>query len=842
MSFLRSQGQQRRFLAGTSLFLVIVFSSAFAIWLFSSDARREIDALAIASSDVSQWSLAQSEVEFLALENAVLTALVAPQNGVQDVKRRFDVFYSRIQTFKHSAAFDSVHDIPEVMASLENAERFLADTVSKVDGPEAGLIASLPQIAADLDALRPDIRVFSVSGIRVFAARSESQREHVAGALLDLGLIAFLLMVILLAVVAILLVMTRASQRQAADIALTESRLQAIISTSLDGIIVINRDAQIIDYNGAAGRIFGYSRNEVIGEDMADKFIPDHLIKLHVADMERYRRTGSSMFAGSGLTQLEAKRKDGSVFPVEFSANMANSHDGQIMVAYIRDISQRVADEKELVAARDKALAGEKAKAELLAVMSHEMRTPLNGVLGTLQLLAATDLNERQRKFVNVMDMSGKMLLEHVNNVLDISRADAGKVEVSLEEFDAVDLTQSVVDSLRNSAGERGNTLSVSVLNTGYRRVIGDQVRLRQILVNLLGNAIKFTQNGQIAVEVEPIYEDGEIEFRVIDSGIGIADDDIGRIFEDFVTLDTSYGREVEGTGLGLGIVKRLVKLLNGEIGVESEPGEGSVFWFRLPLPAAAELSGAAFEPLAPARPGPAVAETALMVLVVEDNEINRMVAREMLEKLGCQVTEAHDGQDGVAQAAKRQFDLILMDISMPRMDGTAATELIRKGGLNAQTPIVALTAHAMTDDIQRFKQAGMTDVITKPLLIDRLDEVLREICGDTPGDRGAGESGVQIMADLHATLGRDRVNEIVIRVNAELETGFEDLQHLIDSNAGFDDIKALAHKLAGAAAIVGFDDLRARLIEIEVCDPSASAEVLTALLNAARTQQRLAG
>ena len=440
------------------------------------------------------------------------------------------------------------------------------------------------------------------------------------------------------------------------------------------------------------------------------------------------------------------------------------------------------------------------------------MRTPLNGVLGTLELLSSTELDDRQRKFVGVMDSSGKLLLEHVNNVLDISRVDAGMADVAQNTFDLVALAEDSLEGLRTQATDRGNSLNINVVGPPIGRVLGDRKRLRQILFNLVGNAIKFTENGSVTLELEAGACDDIVEFRVIDSGIGIAEEDLTRIFEDFVTLDTSYQREVEGTGLGLGIVKRLVHLLGGEIGVESEQGDGSVFWFKMPLPRA---SGRRTSQSRSSTANNEV-EGSLSVLVVEDNEINRMVAREMLEQAGCTVAEALDGQDGVRAADAQEFDLILMDISMPKLDGTAATAMIKSGnGPNTMTPIIALTAHALPDDVVRFREAGMADVITKPLSSDRLYAVLAEyssagLGGETAYDQNS-------IGDMIGTLGEERTMLLRTRALHQISSGLAELGLAAEDQGARDQVISVAHKLAGSAALFGMDEVQSRLTNIEL-------------------------
>ena len=801
----------KRLLGNAAIYLAVVIVSATAIWLLSADARQEVDALAVANADSTQWSLAQSEVEFLSFANAA-RAVIAGDAEPEEARRRFDVMYSRMQTLKVAPAFAEVRERDAVADALSRVDEFLALAVPVIDASDADLRAKMPELVAAFPGLQKDLRSISLSGVAVFSRKSETQRAAVSGALTDLALISFGLLALLLAVVGGLLIINRESQRQTSEIALTQSRLQAIISTSLDAILVAGKDGRVLDFNGAAEGVFGYSREEAIGADMAALIVPDHMRDAHNAGMECYRSTGEKRVVGSGLLKLEAKRKDGTVFPVELSINSAESEEGEIFVSYLRDISQRVANETELVEARDKALAGEKAKADLLAVMSHEMRTPLNGVLGTLELLSGTELDDRQRKFVSVMDSSGKLLLEHVNNVLDVSRVDAGMADVAQNAFDVVALAEDSLEGLRAQATKRGNSLSINVVGPPIGRVLGDAKRLRQILFNLVGNAIKFTENGSVTLELEAGTNDETVEFRVIDTGIGIAEQDLARIFEDFVTLDASYQREVEGTGLGLGIVKRLVHMLGGEIGVESEQGDGSVFWFRLALPRANERRTTQSRTSAASND----VEGSLSVLVVEDNEINRMVAREMLEQAGCAVTEAVDGQDGVRTANAQEFDLILMDISMPKVDGTAATVTIKSGnGPNTSTPIIALTAHALPGDVVRFREAGMADVITKPLSSDRLRAVLAEYHSAAPGIEAPQEASS--IDDMIGALGAERTEVLWMRAVEQLSSGLVELEMASGDEGACDQVKSIAHKLAGSAALFGMDEVQSSLTEIEL-------------------------
>jgi signal transduction histidine kinase len=380
----------------------------------------------------------------------------------------------------------------------------------------------------------------------------------------------------------------------------------------------------------------------------------------------------------------------------------------------------------DLRVARDAALAGERAKASFVAVMSHEMRTPLNGIIASLEILRDEVTAPGHAQFVGLAHASALQLMHQINDVLDISRIEAGRAEVAVAPFDLPGFLDEVTATLRPLAGARGNLLDLRADADLPGLVTGDSFRLRQILQNFLSNAIKFTENGTVTLGARAVGEAGAsdpvIEFEVIDTGRGIPAEDLGRVFEDFVMLDPTYSREVGGSGLGLSICRRLAAAMDGTIGVESTPGAGSRFWVRLPLPRAeaapqaqpqAERSASSPVPW-PARP--ASYARGLRLLVVDDNAVNRTVVARMLEQEGHAAALADSGRAAVALAWAQRFDAILMDISMPEMDGVAAAGLIRAGGASAAVPIFALTAHAMPEELARFAAAGLETTLLKPV------------------------------------------------------------------------------------------------------------------------------
>ena len=485
------------------------------------------------------------------------------------------------------------------------------------------------------------------------------------------------------------------------------------------------------------------------------------------------------------------------------------------------EIEQRRSTQKALERARDSAEAANKAKSEFLANMSHEIRTPLNGILGFAELLANGadgDNKDTRREFLETITTSGQHLLGLINDILDLSKIEAGQMNYERSPCSPHDVINQVVSVLRVKAQEKGLRLTYSWSSKVPEYVHTDEARLRQLLMNLVGNAIKFTDQGSVEIDAELDRDSNQLLVRVIDTGIGIPAEKQPSIFDPFVQADNSVTRRYGGTGLGLAICRRLSGFLGGDLRVESQPGKGSVFSLSIdtgPLQGVDLLDAPPAEVLKGLPHRNIVSSTASIsgtnILLVEDGEINRKLVRIMLEEAGAKVSCAENGWVGVELASKKDFSLILMDMQMPIMDGYAAAAKLREQGL--ETPIVALTAHAMKGDEQKCLDAGCTAYLTKPIqatiLLETISSLLVGNSKDVPILSTVPDQSKNSSTELRSTLPLDQpiyrqiVDEFVEYLNEHVTA-----MQCAYSDGRFEDLAELAHALKGAGGTAGFDAL----------------------------------
>jgi PAS domain S-box-containing protein len=491
-------------------------------------------------------------------------------------------------------------------------------------------------------------------------------------------------------------------------------RFKSLLESAPDAILILEANGAVALANRQAEALFACPAATLVGQPVR-ALLPDM-----PADWPM-----------TNAWELLALRTDGVEVPVEIRLSPIYGDDGPVVAAAIRDVTDRKQRERELAVALVEAQQASRLKSTFLANMSHEIRTPMNGVMGMVGLLLDTELDEMQRDYIETMAGSAESLLGILNDILDISKIEAGKLSLEDEPFNLRHTIESDLGPLAVRAQQQGLELLVAFGDSVPEVVRGDRLRLRQVISNLVANSIKFTPEGKITVHVDAAPA-GRICFEVADTGIGISPEQQTVLFEPFAQGDSSTTRRYGGTGLGLTICKQLVQLMGGEIAVDSIPGQGSRFWFTVSLPAVAA---------APARAAAKVAATPEpprfgrgRVLVVEDNAVNRKVAVAFLDRLGYATDVATDGVEALEAMAAASYDVVLMDCQMPRMDGYEAATRIRETEHDRHTPIVAMTASAMASDRERCLAAGMDDYLTKPLDRELLATTLqRWVLGAVP-------------------------------------------------------------------------------------------------------------
>lgn len=521
----------------------------------------------------------------------------------------------------------------------------------------------------------------------------------------------------------------------------TEYWKKSVLNAALDAIVTIDEAGRVTEWNGEAVQIFGWSTTEALGTQLHELIIPDRLHSDYLSMLEKFRETGSMPTLDRRL-EITALRRDRSEFPAEFAVTPIHAQDQVTFCSFIRDISERKEHEQELLRSKDAAEAASRAKSSFLANMSHEIRTPLNGILGFAELLrrGADGGNEAARQeFIDTIDKCGRHLLTVINDVLDLSKIEAGQFEISRTTCSPHDILADVVSILRVKAKEKGLTLNYRWEGDVPESIETDADRLRQVLMNVVGNAIKFTDDGSVTI-VANLEADSigttRLAINVKDTGIGIAPDKITAIFAPFVQGDSSVTRRYGGTGLGLSICKSLCELLGGTISVQSQLGLGSVFTFTVDAghmkfsPSPTIVQGDVINLRAKAGDAGSGNLDGRDILLVEDGEVNRQFLRLLLEQTGATVATAEDGQQGLQQARQRAFDAIILDMQMPIMDGYKAATEMRASGITC--PIIALTAHAMSGDADKCLRAGCSHYLSKPVKSAHLIDTLLDVLGDS--------------------------------------------------------------------------------------------------------------
>ncbi|WP_439577394.1 ATP-binding protein [Elioraea sp.] len=608
--------------------------------------------------------------------------------------------------------------------------------------------------------------------------------------------------------------------------------LAAALAAAPTGVTIADPsrpDCPIVFLNPAFSVITGYPADEVLGRNC-------RFLQGRDTDRKAVARVRRAIAAGRSITvEMLNYRRDGSRFWNELRITPVPGPDGMpaLFLGIQHDVTARKRAEQALARAKRAAERANQTKSDFLATMSHEIRTPMNGVMGTVQLLLETELTPEQRAYAETARRCGQDLLAIVNDILDISRIESGMLRIECVPFRIAEVVLGVLDLFGATASEKGIGLAAAIAPEVPDTVEGDPHRLRQVLLNLVDNAVKFTAIGGVTVRIERASaEPFALRFAVSDTGIGIPTAAQKRLFVRFAQADPSISRRFGGSGLGLTICRQLVRLLGGELGLTSEAGRGTTFAFTLPVRPVAG-AGAAPTRLVPSAeavaPGPRGARG--RVLLAEDSRSNQLVAAAILRRAGFAVDVAADGEEAVERAAAQRYDLILMDVQMPKLDGFGATAAIRALPPPAgAVPIIALTASVLPEDRDRCIDAGMTGYVSKPIdLIALLGAVDQALAGRRGGRRGGDPTGElplvdrAALDDLRGAVEPGRLPQLIAVFVEETEARLAELE----AARAAGDVAAigrLAHVLKSAAGTFGAVALaRAATLLEETCrDPQA--------------------
>jgi PAS domain S-box-containing protein len=782
--------------------------------LLGNNVLRELRSLSTAETDNLQWTILQVETEIANLHVALAEAQVQSTPDALDVRLRADIALSRLGIVGRGLTAELFAENADAQALIMRLQDYSATLISILDQDPDLSRDDLNRMLRTTQDVRPDTRRLVLVALDAGTARAADRRTQFARLLGQTGTTAIALILGLAALLIVLdRLLTRVSLRDQA-LKTSSARLVSTVAASLDAIVTANEAGEIVEFNSSAERIFGWSREDVIGQKMEHTIIPHHHRAAHVAGMDRYLMTGEPHVVDKGRIEITALRKTGEEFPVELNITSVQSDGGALFIAYLRDISARKINERQLIDARDRAENMDRAKSQFLAIMSHEMRTPLNGILGVLDLLRTSNLDDRQQHYIRVAVASSEILLEQVNEALDIARIEMGSMTLSPQPFAMAPVIERVVDVLSPLAQQKKLNLQLDFHQDMARGFVGDGARIGQILTNLLGNAIKFTDSGSVTVTVSGIHgpEITQATIAVHDTGSGIPKDRLEDIFEDFVVLAHGVGPQNRGDGLGLSISRKVARLMGGDLTVQSTLDAGSVFLLNVPL----ARTTSEHVDLDPGTQVPLLAANTdrKKILIVEDNAINRTVLRDMLESLGHAVTEAQDGQTGLRAAQAEVFDVILMDISMPVMDGISAVEHIRRDpGPNQHSHVVGLTAHGREEYRERATAAGMDAFYNKPIRLATLQSLVGGLSkAATGGPTDIGDIDRATLDDLVAVLGPDKLHATTARFFTELA---EALDVLNAGGSTSEDVASRLHKLRGGAALLGLTGIVDRIDKV---------------------------
>lgn len=723
--------------------MLVLLSIAVLVLTYSAaEFRAQMDKSQAATSDNRVWVISQIEVDHRNLLWA-LTKLKNQQEAARkfsgrtaDVKRlvaelsvAFDVFYSRVTVVEAALAAADLPDSSRAdLATTIRDRDQLADMFDTMDPYDSAQLQAFEDAVIGLGS---PARSVVLGALGYFVAEAMESRKYEVVIWTRFLIASVLLLIIMAVAMCISALLHRQLTRQLKLIKTQTSNIRLVYESSMLAVVVTNRDGDIQLFNAAAEETFGCSEAEAKERNIADMMIPHRRLDKHRRDMKRYQETGKGAFIDQGTKRTTSLRHDGTEFPIELSIRSERNAQGdEILIAFIRDVSEQLAYETNLRDARDEARRHAAAKTMFLATMSHEMRTPLHGLLASLDLIEDHKIDHPTQDLIKTARNCGLRTLHQINDVLELTQI--GEVQEPLSPFAPVQTVSGIMNELRALARDRDNNLTLNVIGLVDDAMwLGRPRMFVRAMYNLIGNALKFTKDG--SVEISLTFASGpeatpRLCVSVKDNGIGISPEDQAHLFDLFFTsniYDTVHQRD--STGLGLPIAQACIRKLGGTLVVDSQLGVGSAFSFDIPLKALQDSPSVDLKPIDAAHlPAP----IRLRCLIVDDNHVNLDLTAQMLRRLGCDVVTCDSGEKAVVEAFEQRFDVILMDLNMPGgISGTEAAHQIRAQeaalALPVPTVVFALTADTTFDGSALLSQSRINGVLHKPVRMHDLQKTL---------------------------------------------------------------------------------------------------------------------
>lgn len=788
--------------------------------------KARFDEVQVAHSETRHWTISQVEVDFADLIIALDAALSNKPGGEERARRAFDIFYSRVGVIV--LAVKSMLNPPEELVSDVAALEQLRDTLAeRLDRTDRVQLSELNLIRTELSENRNLVSRIAHRALLYFVAEATRSREHEKTLWLKFGTIMLFLLLALGVGLIFSVFLWRAIVHKTRVLEELANTLKKTQEASLDAVLIVDRFGRIKHCNSATEDIFVRDRKHVLGLSVAQFLMPN-------TKKTQAGKKGSSVDMQAfeeGSSRVTAVRATGEEFPAEISAKSEIDKDGNpIWIMFVRDVSAQYVAEQKMRSAVDSAISHAAAKDRFLATMSHEMRTPLQGLIAALDLLGHSHLDPQAEDLVNIAQANSRAALEQVNNVLELTRAGVSREEPTL--FNPRNTVENVMSELSALAMEKNIGLRIECQGLSDSiSIVGLSQAFRRAVFNLVGNAVKYTDEGQVVVTLT-LYRfgnDSALSVTVVDTGIGISKEDQGRILEPFETAATNRS----GTGLGLTITKLAVDEMDGIFSIQSELGLGSRLMMTIPV----EFSSAAQSDVPAEAYNPEIVKKVennpidlgsrcIRILIVDDNEMNLALMARMTETLGHHVTIASNAVRGLEIVESSQLDVVMMDINMPGMDGLTAVHVIREHQNNDNLYIIGITAYLEEDIERRGRNAGMDAFLLKPFTIAELKAALgKSRMGKTQYRLGHKEvscdehdSAMEIICAAHEILtgyfkpqrAREIIEEtLLIDVSDALEA-------LKDDDSNWRDVQTVVHKAVGSCAFAGLVDLQRLLSEVE--------------------------